>query len=139
MKTEHIVFIVVVVVILFLVWNNKCNENFDSILPTTSGTPVTCDGVTGVSWDMEVADENSILISSETKYLINKTNDCTTDKSVAQSLYDCDPNKSSAIVFCEEEADDYICGNIHLVETSFPVLMANQIKDQGFAGAVIAN
>ena len=39
MKTEHIVLIVIVAVILFIIWNNKCNENYDDTTTTLMSFP----------------------------------------------------------------------------------------------------
>ena len=40
MKTEHIVIIAVVAIILFVIWNNKCNEGYEGTAVATNSKAV---------------------------------------------------------------------------------------------------
>ena len=40
MKTEHIVLIVVAAVVLFIIWNNKCNEKYQGTATSSNGNIV---------------------------------------------------------------------------------------------------
>lgn len=104
MKTEHIVLIVVVVVILFVIWNNRCNEGYDTdydAITTTPGSPVSCNELTGLSWNAPVPAGTENSISSMSMYVIDSSN--LSGASVAKSVYDCFGNDNSVVV-CEDES-----------------------------------